>query len=769
MGTRFLSLTLLATGLVFLLNADVRAEQSSPIGRKIDSFSAKDFDGKEYRLSDFADKKLVVVAFMGTECPLAKLYGPRLATMAEEFADRDVAFLVVDSNQQDSIAEIEHYARRHGIHFPVLKDVNNVIADQFSAIRTPEMYVLDQDRVIRYWGRVDDQFGFQGNGIAYQREEPKRRDLAIALEELLAGKPVSEATTLAQGCHIGRVKEPVAESEVTFTKDVAAIFNANCVACHREGQIGPFPMNTYEQCVGWAEMIREVVAERRMPPWHADPSVGHFANDARLSDAEKELIFNWVDNGAPEGDPKDLPPAPVFPEGWQIPTPDEVLYMADKPFEVPASGTVEYQRFVVDPGWTEDKWIQSMECVPGNPAVVHHIIVYLVPPGVTPSGQAGRLRSNWLGAYAPGLRQTPLPEGYARFVQKGTKLLFEMHYTANGTKQLDRSYVGFEFADPKTVKKEVAVQNAGNFTFKIPPHADNHPVEADFVFRQNSLLMSVSPHMHVRGKAFRYELIYPDGKTETVLWIPQYDFGWQTTYELAEPKYLPRGTRMHCVAHFDNSEDNLANPDPTVEVGWGEQTWEEMMFGWFEMALADQDLTQPATAGSARLKEFLAGVDTVKLDDELKAQAQAALASDKAFERFTWQLMELVPQLDRVCVTEIDNEKLRLKLINERLGVRTSLSSRSTIVKTKGQSLAEYAEGTETVVNQDLANTHGSIMAGMSRKDIRSSMHVPVTIDGKRATVNFWSAEAEAFPPEAVRILEEVARLMTSGTAVAQK
>jgi peroxiredoxin len=769
MGKRFLSLAFITAGLVFLQFEIARADEGSPIGRKIEAFSAKDFDGKQYQLADFADKKLVVVAFMGTECPLAKLYGPRLEALAEEFGDQDVAFLVVDSNQQDSIAKIEHYARRHGIKFPVLKDVNNVIADQFSAIRTPEMFVLDQDRVIRYWGRVDDQFGFQGNGIAYQRDEPKRRDLAMAIEELLAGKPVTEAVTLAQGCHIGRVKAPAADSAVTFTKDIAPIFNANCVACHREGQIGPFPMNTYEQCVGWAEMIREVVVERRMPPWHADPSVGHFANDARLSDQEKELISAWVDNGAPEGNAKDLPPAPTFPEGWQIPKPDEVLYMADQPYEVPASGSVEYQRFVVDPGWTEDKWIQALECVPGNPAVVHHIIVYLVPPGVTPSGQAGRLRSNWLGAYAPGLRQEALPNGYARFVQKGTKLLFEMHYTANGTKQMDRSYAGFVFADPKTVKKEVAVQNAGNFTFKIPPHADSHPVEADFTFRQNSLLLSVSPHMHVRGKDFRYELIYPDGKTETVLWIPQYDFGWQTTYELTEPKYLPRGTRMHCVAHFDNSEDNLANPDPAVEVGWGEQTWEEMMFGWFEMALADQDLTQPATAGSARVKEFLASADTVTLDEDLKAQARGALASEKAFERFTWQLMELVPQLDRVCITEIENGKLRLLLMNQRLGVRTSLNSRSTIVKINGQSLAEYAQADKTVVNQELGHTHGSIMAGMARKDIRSSMHVPLQVNGKQATVNFWSAEAGAFPPEAVQILEEVARLMTSQESVAQK
>ncbi|REK12311.1 MAG: thiol-disulfide isomerase [Planctomycetota bacterium] len=776
MGKRVLGFSLLL-GLAFSAHTltatageDLPAGKAdSPIGKKIEAFEARDTDGKLYKLSDFADSKLVVVAFMGTECPLAKLYGPRLADLADEFKDRGVAMIAVDSNQQDSIAEIAHYARRHKMHFPVLKDVNNVIADQFEAIRTPEMFVLDADRVIQYWGRVDDQFGFMGNGIAYQRTEPKRRDLAVALEELLAGKPVTEAVTLAQGCHIGRVKEPVADSEVTYSSHIAKVFNNNCVSCHREGQIGPFPMTTYEQCVGWAEMIREVTTQRRMPPWHADPDIGHFANDARLSDEEMELINQWVDNGAPEGDPANLPEPPVFPEGWQIPEPDEVVYMADESFEVPASGTIEYQRFVVDPGWDEDKWVQAIECVPGNPAVVHHIIVYLVPPGVTPTGQAGRLRSNWLGAYAPGLRTKPLDLGYARYVQKGSKLLFEMHYTANGSVQEDRSYAGVVFADPKTVKKEVAVQNAANFTFKIPPHAANHKVEADYLFRHDSLLLSVSPHLHLRGKDFRYDLVYPDGTTETVLWIPGYDFGWQTTYELAEPKRVPKGTRMHCIAHFDNSEDNLANPDPDAEVTWGEQTWDEMMFGWFEMALADQDLTKPATANSQRLQEFLTSGESIELDDQLKAMAHEALASEKSFERFTWQLMELVPQLDRVCVTGIERNRLRLKLLNQRLGVRASLNSRSTVVRTKGQSLAAYAQGHDTVVNQDMTDTEGSIMAGMSRKDIRSSMHVPVVIDGQQCTVNFWSAEAGAFPPAAAKLLEEVARLMTDGTEVAQK
>ena len=758
--------------LTAMLAAPVAAanDNTSPIGKKIDNFTAQDFRGKEVSLSDFADSKYVAVVFTGNQCPLAKLYASRLTELANEFADEGVAFLGVNSNRQDSITEMAHFARVHKIEFPLLKDAGNVIADQFGAVRTPEVFLLDADRVVRYWGPIDDQYGFEEDFVGYQREAPTRRHLAVAIEELVAGKSVSKPAIASQGCHIGRIKEPVADSDVTYSKHIAKIFNDNCVYCHREGQIGPFTLTSYDEAVGWADMVREVVNERRMPPWHADPSVGHFSNDARLTDEELALINKWVENGAPEGDPNDLPKPPEFAEGWQIPDPDVVIKMADEPYEVPATGVVEYQRFVVDPGFTEDKWVQAMECLPGNPAVVHHIIVYVIPPGVTPSGQAGRLQTNWLGAFAPGVRPAMLPEGLGRYIQAGSKLLFEMHYTPNGTAQSDLSSVGFVWADPKTVRKEVAVQNAGNFTFKIPPHDPNYEVEAEYIFRKDSLLLSVSPHTHVRGKDFRYDLIYPDGKRETVLWVPNYDFGWQTTYMLAEPKQVPRGSKLYCVAHYDNSEDNYNNPDPTKEVSWGEQTWEEMMFGWFEMALVNQDLTKPATANSLRVKDFLASVDTITIDDQTKAMASEALKNEKAFEQFAYQLFDLVPQVDRVCVTSVSKNRLRLQMLMERLGLKTSLRSKSTVIRVKGQSLADYALSDKTVAHQTMAGATGSVMAGMASKDIRSSMHVPVMYKGKRSTINFWSAEAGAFPPEAVKLLEEIAQLMAGkAETVAQK
>jgi peroxiredoxin/mono/diheme cytochrome c family protein len=600
---------ILAGGLLVLsLCVPLQSSAAPPeaaLGQKLDDFALADAYGKTQRLSDYAGRRVVVLAVLGVECPLARLYAPRLADLAKKYEASGVTFLGLNSNTQDNVTELKNFARVYGVEFPLLKDLNNVLADRLGAERTPVVYALDQQRVVRYVGRIDDQYGLQvtpaGKRVSYQLREPRRADLAIALDELLAGKPVSVAHTEPTGCLIGRRKQADEKSEVTYSKQIARLFNEHCVYCHRPGQIGPFSLTSYEEAAGWAEMIGEVVDQQRMPPWHADPQYGHFANDARLSDDERQLIARWVAAGAPEGDRADLPEPASFAEGWMIPEPDQVVDMPQE-FHVPAEGTVDYQNFVVDPGWKEDKWVTAMEPRPGNPAVVHHIVMYVVPPrGVSKyySAKLPLTQLDWFASFSPGFRQPVLPEGTARYIPAGSKLIFQMHYTPNGTAQSDRSSVGIKFADPRTVKREIAVQHSGTHDFVIPPHADNHQVESEYTFEQDSLLWSVSPHMHVRGKDFKYTLIYPDGKEEVVLNVPQYDFGWQTTYTLVEPKRVPKGTRMHCVAHFDNSANNLNNPDPNKEVHYGPQTWEEMCYGWFEICLADQDLTNELAAKAA--------------------------------------------------------------------------------------------------------------------------------------------------------------------------
>jgi len=575
------------------------------IGKQIDGFSLHDFRGKVHALADYSDSKAVVVAFIGIECPLARLYAPRLAELAANYQDQGVTFIAIDSNRQDSIVELGGFAQRHEIEFPVLKDPSNEVADLFGAERTPEVFVLDSSGAIRYRGRIDDQYGqhvgHDNKRISYQHTHPKRKDLAVALDELLAGKDVSVALTKAPGCLIGRIPDVEPSGDVTYSNQVSRILQKRCVECHRDGEIAPFALTDYEEVVGWSEMIREVVQEQRMPPWHANPKYGEFNNDCRLSDDEKQLLYTWIDNGSPEGDPSDLPEPRQFTEGWQISQPDQVIYMSDEPFEVAAEGTVEYQYFEVDPGWTEDKWIKAAEARPDNRAVVHHIIAFIQ----TPSGGGG-LRSGGASiGYAPGMPPRTYEPGTASFAPAGSKIVFQMHYTPNGRPQKDRSYIGIEFADESEVTYRASGGAAMNGRFEIPAGADNHEVRSSYEFEEDRLLLGMLPHMHLRGKAFRFIADYPDGKSEILLDVPRYDFNWQLRYDLTEPKLMPAGTTMRCIAHFDNSEENLTNPDPSQDVTWGDQTWEEMMLGFFTTRHVEP-------------------VDHEKLKAEMAAQAEQA-------------------------------------------------------------------------------------------------------------------------------------------------
>jgi len=545
----------------------------SSIGKKAPEFSLRDQYGKPHTLADYAAEKIVVIAFLGNECPLARLYATRLNDLSAEYAAKGVKFLGVNSNRQDALTEIAAFARQQNISFPLLKDTGNVVADALGAERTPQVIVLDAERTVRYNGRIDDQYG-----VGFQRPAVIERDLALALDALLAGKQVAKAVTEAPGCLIGRVAKKESRGDVTYHKQISRILNERCVSCHRPGEIGPFPLTNYEEAVGWAPTVLEVVNEGRMPPWFAKEPHGVFSNDARLSDKEKRLISEWVEDGCPEGNAKDAPYAPSFAEGWQIPTPDLIVPIDDVPVKVAAKGTLPYRYFIVDPYFKEDKWIKAVEARPGNHAVVHHIIVGFIRPGEPPRLGLG---GGSLVGYAPGMPPQKYPDGAALFVARGSKIVFQVHYTPNGTPQEDLSSVGIVFAKPEEVKENVNGDEAANTRLRIPAGADNHEVHSRHIFHEDVRLLSMTPHMHMRGKSFRYEVAYPDGRREVLLDVPRYDFNWQLRYDLAQPKFLPRGTQMLCTAHFDNSAENLNNPNPKRDVGWGEQTWDEMMIGYF--------------------------------------------------------------------------------------------------------------------------------------------------------------------------------------------
>jgi len=595
------------------------------IGMQIEDFTLDDFYGQPHSLSDFADRQLVVVAFLGTDCPLVQQYTPLLMQLAERFGEQQVAFLGINSNRQDSITEMHEFADSHALTFPLLKDPGNVVADRFQAVRTPEIYVLDRERQVRYWGRVDDRFGIK-KGIGYQRLVEVRPDLEIAIQELLAGKPVTQPVAEAWGCHIGRIRESDPDSPVTWSKDIAPIFQARCQSCHRPDQIAPFSLLTYEEVHGWEPMIQEVVDEGRMPPWHASPRFGEFANDPSLTQEEKRLLNLWIQHGAPEGNPDNLPPPRVFKDGWQIKDPDLVIHISDAPVVVPATGAPEFRYYLRDTGFTEGKWVE-IECRPDNLSVIHHMDILLAPEGNFDQAlRSGRVLR--LSGYVPGIRSVDVAEptansspsgdteglgGGGRFIPAGSQLSFEMHYAPNGREQLDFSSVAFKFLDPPNVRKQEAstkVVATGDeraptttpspsvdhlqeptaledvsvlvedTSFCIPPGADNFAVDAWYTFEHDSLLTSLHAHMHLRGKSMRFEAYYPNGEEETLLWVPRYDYDWQHVYQLAEIKTIPRGTRVHVIAHFDNSKGNPRNPAPEATVVYGRGYYdEEMMAG----------------------------------------------------------------------------------------------------------------------------------------------------------------------------------------------
>lgn len=575
---------MLLVALAYLTTAanSTGAAEPSGSGQTIEAFSAPDIYGETRSLADFADRKAVVVLFLGTECPLVKLYANRLNALAKDYAERGVAVVGINSNRQDSITDITAYVRQHQISFPILKDLNNKIADQFAAERTPEAFVLDQQRAIRYRGRIDDQFG-----VGVQRQAAAQHDLAAAVDAVLAGQPVAVPQTEAPGCLIGRVSKVAPTGDVTYCNQISRILQSKCVECHRPNEIAPFALTSYEEVVGWADMMCEVIDQNRMPPWFANPKHGKFSNDCSLSPDEKLAIATWAENGCPEGDVADLPPPPKFIDGWRIPEPDMVLSMPEE-FEVPAEGVVDYQSYILDPQLKEDRWIQAAETRPGNRSVVHHIVVNVRPPGA--KGTQLSFGDKLACVFTPGTPPWEFPTGTAIRVPAGSTLLMQLHYTPCGTPQKDRSIVGIKFADPSTVKTTAQSKFALNLMVDIPPGEPNYKMEASYKVKKDIRLVNLFPHMHYRGKSFRFEAEYPDGKREILLDVPHYDFGWQLRYDLAEPKLLPKGSKLHCYGVFDNSADNPRNPDPSVRVGFGEQSWEEMMVGFFtaEGSLEDE-------------------------------------------------------------------------------------------------------------------------------------------------------------------------------------
>lgn len=591
------------------------------VGRLVDDLALTSIDGTTRKLSDFKQKKAVVVAFTNTSCPLCRKFSPTLARLEKQYSERDVAFVYVNPTTSEPVDDLKRAIGTHGFAGPYVRDPEGTISRALFATHSTDVFVIDSSRTLVYRGAIDDQYGF-----GYARETPREEYLVAALNSVLRSEPIEVQATDAPGCPLDEKKLAAAGSPasaaVTYHNRISRLLQQYCVECHRKDGVAPFALDNREDVVGHAATIRNAIERGAMPPWFAardeKGTPSRWANDPTLTPQDQADLFAWLDGGMPAGEVADAPlPRPAASE-WRIGKPDQIFQLP-KPVAVKATGRVPYQDIILETGFSGDRWVQAVEIQPTAPEVVHHILVFIMPPGAV----AGKNPSNdkhfdqtsaieqrgYFAAYVPGNNTFRLPEGYAKLLPAGSRIWLQIHYEPNGTATEDQTRMGIVFASepPKYV---VQVKGANNPKISIPAGAENHP-EIGFLKLQTDVrVTSFMPHMHLRGKAFRYEVLFPDGKTQVLLDIPRYDSNWQLTYQLAEPIDLPKGSIVKATGWFDNSRGNPANPDPSRTVRWGMQAEDEMLVGYIEFyptkgrngqAAPPSKVTRAPRKGNARL------------------------------------------------------------------------------------------------------------------------------------------------------------------------
>lgn len=549
----------------------------SGIGRRIPPLSFTPTKGETFQLADLSAASAVVLAFTSTSCPVSKRYVPTLAAMEREYGPRGVKFVFINPIPTDDPAKAPD-----AFSGPQVPDTGKRIAAALGARSTAEVFLLDRAGTLAYRGAIDDQYG-----LRYSLETPRSRHLSDALEAVLSGNPPPVASTTAPGCALEIPKGlETAKTPLTYHDRVSRILQQNCLQCHRTGGVAPFALERYEEVISHAGMIRKQVEKGVMPPWFAAPAESGespWANDRTLSSEDKADLLAWLGGDRAEGNPAHAPLPRAYPADWEIGEPDAIVRIPT-PLEVKATGVMPYQNVRVRTEFAEDRWVQEIEVRPTAREVVHHVLVFVVPPGQDGKPRQGgggdNESGNFFAVYVPGNNVLRFPDGLAKFIPANSSLHFQIHYTPNGTATRDQTALGLKFSKT-TPLHEVRVASIAA-KIDIPPGESNYRTEGKVPVIFDAKLMSFMPHMHVRGKAYRYELVTPNGESFLLLEVPRYDFNWQIQYRLKEDLFIPAGSVLRGTAWYDNSDGNPANPDPTARVKWGEQTYEEMMLGYFE-------------------------------------------------------------------------------------------------------------------------------------------------------------------------------------------
>jgi peroxiredoxin/mono/diheme cytochrome c family protein len=549
------------------------------VGERVENFRLLAHTGDSHELYYYSNLDAVVFLVQGNGCPIVRNAAPRFAELRDEFADQNVKFFMLNSNLQDNRASITKEAKEFGYDIPILMDDTQIIGESLDLVRTGEVFVVDPKTwKVAYSGALDDRLTYEN-----QKKEASAHYLRDAVANMTAGEPVALASTDSLGCLINFPEKTARanHANISYSNDIAPILADNCVSCHREGGIGPWAMTDYNMVRGFSLMIREVVRTQRMPPWHADPAHGEWANDRSLSDDEIKTLVHWIEAGAPRGEGEDM--LANLDHEYSEWTTSELLgdpdYVVDIPaMEIPATGVVDYQYHLVDNPIGKDVWVHAAEILPGDRAVLHHTITTFGDV-MTEGKYKGQLnRKGGLRGYAPGITNQAYPDGTGTFLPADATIEFQMHYTPVGRATVDESKMGIWVYDEPPTHPIISMFTA-NPRIKIPPHAANHMETVERTIPKDALLYNLMPHAHFRGKAANFIAKYPDGTEELLLSVPHYDFNWQTDYEFKEPKFIPAGTTLVQTGWWDNSAQNKANPDPSAEVTWGEQSWEEMLFG----------------------------------------------------------------------------------------------------------------------------------------------------------------------------------------------